>query len=372
MIAYLVPPPPAVARTVPESFLSGSSDRVLFRRADYGELEGWREDNHQEALEALVQSCRRIVSMGKRGPIFPQLSREVVSGDFFGVCRIAEMLRTRNYSGEFVRIFFETFFVPYQVVDRDSTKSLFTGYYIPKILARRKRDGVFKYPIYRKPPDVVEGIKYYTREQIQRGALDSRNLEILYTNDPIELYFLHIQGSGMAKLVDENRWVYIGYGGKNNCSYSPIDGRLLAEGASGGRKFAFTGKLTKQELKKNVGEAMELLNLNESYVFFKFLENGEFTGAFGTKLIPGRTMAVDSRFIPLGFPLWLSTRHTKKTSRKKFNRLMFANDVGAAIKGVNRGDIFFGFGKNGEDESSFQYSEGQYFLLVPVKVAKKL
>ncbi|MDR1494844.1 MAG: MltA domain-containing protein [Rickettsiales bacterium] len=363
---------PAVAGTVPERFFSKNNNRVFFKRASYGELDGWRNDDHQEALDVLVQSCRKIISRGKDRSAFSQLSRHIASSDFFGVCKIAEIMRQREYGSDYARIFFETYFVPYRVMDMDSAKSLFTGYYIPKITARRKKNHIFKYPIYRKPPDVVDGVKYYTREQIHEGALANRGLEILYTDDPIELYFLHIQGSGMVRLVDENKWVHIGYGGKNNCNYSPIDGHLLAENPRIAKKSGFSTKVTKQELKKNMNEAIKLLNLNESYVFFKFLDNGEFIGAFGTKLIPKRTMAVDSKYIPLGFPLWLSTRHTKKSSREKFNRLMFANDVGAAIKGVNRGDIFFGFGENGEIDSSSQYSEGQYFLLVPVKVARKL
>ncbi|MDR2777315.1 MAG: MltA domain-containing protein [Rickettsiales bacterium] len=350
------------AGRVRDKFSSGNSSRVLFERVGFGELEDWKYDNHLEALELLLQSCEKIISRGKNSPVFPQLGPKVENGDFFSVCRIAEIMRERKYDGDHARIFFETYFVPYRVVDLDSTKSLFTGYYIPKILAKRSRDNIFKYPIYRKPPDIVSGIGYYTREQIHSGVLDNRNLEILYTNDPIELYFLHIQGSGMVKLVDENRWVYIGYGGKNNRSYF-APGEHLLTGSS---------LMVKRELKKNVGEALKLLNKNESYVFFRFLNSGEFTGAFGTKLVPGRTMAVDNRYIPLGFPLWLSTVHTKRSSREKFNKLVFANDVGAAIKGVNRGDIFFGFGKRGEQDSGTQHSEGQYFLLIPVKMAKKL
>jgi membrane-bound lytic murein transglycosylase A len=281
-------------------------------------------------------------------------------------------MRDGSYDSEHARIFFEIYFVPYRVMDLGSKSSLFTGYYIPKILAKRSRDHVFKYPIYRKPPDLINGVRYYTREQIQMGALDNRNLEMLYTDDPIELYFMHIQGSGMVKLVDENRWVYIGYGGKNNHNYSLPGRRPWAGSNLAIERSVVAARLAKQELKKDLTKALKLLNLNKSYVFFKFLGNGEFTGSFGTKLIPGRTMAVDNRYVPLGFPLWVSTVHTKKTSKRKFNRLMFANDVGAAIKGVNRGDIFFGFGKNGEEDSIAQYSEGQYFILIPIKMARKL
>ncbi|MDR1425584.1 MAG: MltA domain-containing protein [Rickettsiales bacterium] len=345
-----------------KKFFSVKNNGIIFERVDYSNLEGWGQDDYLGALDGLLQSCGKIVSRGRGEISFPQLGLGAKNSDFFGICKIAELMKRGKYDNDHARIFFETYFVPYRVIDLKSTKSLFTGYYIPKILAKKSKDHIFRYPIYKKPPDLVNGIRYYSREQIYGGALDNKNLEILYTDDPIELYFMHIQGSGMVKLADENRLVYVGYGGKNNCNYSAPNMTVNGRGI----------KMNKQELKKNIEETMKLLSLNESYVFFRFLNNNEFTGAFGTKLIPERTMAVDSRYIPLGFPLWLSTEHTKKFSKKKFNRLMFANDVGAAIRGVNRGDIFFGFGKKGEEDSVGQYAGGQYFLLIPINMAKKL
>lgn len=354
-----------------DEFFPMNNARVVFIKTSYRDLPGWGDDNYREALESFLESCSRFLSRRDDRPVVHQFGEKIKNTDFYSVCKIGDVVR--NYPDDLIKVFFEMYFVPYRVVDRGSTKSLFTGYYVPEILAKKTRDRTFKYPIYRKPPDVISGIKYYTREEIHYGALSNRNLEILYTNDPVELYFMHIQGSGIAKLVDENKYVNIGYDGKNNRSYSSLANQTKYNvDPAYSKKFGANSKALKRELKKDLTEAVRLFNSNESYVFFKFLNDRNFKGAFGTRLIPFRTVAVDNKYIPLGFPLWLSTKHTKEKSVKEFNRLVFANDVGSAVKGVNRGDIFFGFGRDGEDNSSAQHAEGQYFLLVPVKIAKKL
>ncbi|MDR2778393.1 MAG: MltA domain-containing protein [Rickettsiales bacterium] len=355
---------------IPEVFQSQNSAEVFFKRVDYSDLRGWGQDDYREVIKVFLKSCERIIPPKREQLVFTQLGRNVTSNDFYGICRIARAIE--NYDGEYIRMFFEKYFVPYRVIDTTSGASLFTGYYIPKILAKRTRDEVFRYPIYRRPPELINGIKYYTRKQIHSGALDDRNLEMLYTNDPVELYFMHIQGSGIVKLVEENRFTYVGFDGKNNCNYSPLGKNIAANSLLIPRELRMDARTLKRELKKDIARAIELLNANESYVFFKFLKNSKFTGAFGTELIPFRTMAVDSKYIPLGFPLWVNTKHTRENSNVEFSRILFANDVGSAVKGVNRGDIFFGFGKDGEENSSFQYASGQYFLLIPIKIAKKL
>ena len=119
--------------------------------------------------------------------------------------------------------------------------------------------------------------------------------------------------------------------------------------------------------------AKNILNVNKSYIFFKILEDNNFKGAFGSKLVPFRTIAVDKKYIPYGFPIWLNTMHIKKYDiREQFNKLVIANDTGSAIKGVVRGDIFFGFGEEGEENSGYQYSTGEMYLLIPIKVLKKI
>lgn len=137
-------------------------------------------------------------------------------------------------------------------------------------------------------------------------------------------------------------------------------------------KHIIWDKDIKKELKKDLNLAKFIMNKNESYIFFKILDNNVVSGAFGTKLVPFRTIAVDTRYIPLGFPLWLETKHNQKNKTTDFNKLVIANDTGSAIKGGVRGDIFFGSGTDGENNASYQYSNGVYFLLIPTRIAKKL
>jgi membrane-bound lytic murein transglycosylase A len=356
----------------PEKLSIDDGGRFFFQRVDYSRLLGWGLDDYREGVRVLLESCTVLTKARRNKPVFPQLSNKVFGRDFYSVCRLADIIK--NYGSDLLQAFFEKYFVPYEVVDIQSKRSLFTGYYIPTILASRTKNSVFKYPIYKKPKDIISYHCNYTREQIHQGALEGKDLEILYTNDPVDLYFLHIQGSGKARLVDEDKFVYLGFDGKNNCNYSsPVSFRDTGSRDQLQQRRRMDSQALKRELKRMDDNIMHsILNLNDSYVFFKFLKNERFSGAFGTSVVPFRTMAVDDNFIPLGFPMWVSTTHTLEHSHNSFNRLVIANDTGAIIKGVNRGDIFFGFDREGEKNSSFQFAEGKYYLLIPKKILTRL
>jgi membrane-bound lytic murein transglycosylase A len=339
---------------------------VILKRSSFSNLYKWEEENYKEALDVFLKSCERIMSLSLSNPIFPQLNGKINKNDFYTVCKIGSVIK--NYNREYIQVFFENYFIPFEVKN-ESNFSLFTGYYIPTINAKRKKDKIFKYPIYRKPDDLVSGTKYYTREEINNGILDDRNLEILYTDDFIELFFLHIQGSGNVYLADEKKMLSIGFDGKNNHKYSSIGKYMAKNNLINGNDSSSRG--IKNELKKDVKLAEQILNVNKSYIFFKILDNNKIKGAFDMELIPFRTIAVDKKIIPFGFPLWLNTTHNKKDKKNEFNKIVIANDTGSAIEGVIRGDIFFGFGEEGENNATFQYSTGKYYLLIPTKIAKK-
>lgn len=341
---------------------------VFLEKTSFSKLRGWEEENYKEAIDALLSSCEKIMSLPRDKSLFPQVNKRINKDDFFVVCRVADVIKNYNY--KYLRVFFENYFVPYKVVDKSGAPSLFTGYYLPQINAKRTKDSVYKYPIYRRPDDLIGKRKYYTRKEINNGALANRNLEILYTDDPIELFFFHIQGSGNVYLVDENKVISIGYDGKNNQKFTSIGKYMLRNNLIEPNKA--NSKDLKKELKKDLKLAEIILNKNNSYIFFKIIENNTITGAFGSKLIPFRTMAVDRKYIPFGFPLWLNTTHNTRYGNGEFNHLVIANDTGSAIKGAVRGDIFFGSGTVGEDNASFQYSTGEYYLLLPERVLNKI
>ena len=198
----------------------------------------------------------------------------------------------------------------------------------------------------------------------------NRNLEILYTNDPIDLFFVHTQGSANVYLVDERKIISICYDGKNNHDFASIGNFLLQQEVIDRKDL--NAKRIKYFLKQNIDIAESILNINKSYIFFRLSDNKKISGTFGTELVPYRTIAVDTRYIPLGFPLWLNTKYNVNGKMQDFNKIVLSNDTGSAIKGNIRGDIFFGYGKYAEDVASAQHYFGEYFLLLPKQIAKKL
>ena len=351
-----------------ESDVIWLSDDVYLKKSSFKDLKGWEKENYKEAIDIFLKDCKRIEELPENYNIFPQYKKQhITKEDFFAVCKIASIVK--DYNNKYLRIFFENYFMPYKVIDTNN-KSLFTGYYLPQINAKRTKDSVYKYPIYRRPHDLKPNIKYYTRKEINNGVLNNKNLEILYTDDLVELFFFHVQGSGNVFLVDENRIVSLGYDGKNNYDFTSIGKYMLNNNLIDKNKI--NAKDIKNELKKDLRLAEIILNQNDSYIFFKIIENGNITGAFGSELIPFRTIAVDKKYIPLGFPIWLSTTHNTKNNTKAFNKLVISNDTGSAIKGAVRGDIFFGSGLDGENNASYQSSTGEYFLLLPQRVIKKI
>ena len=343
-------------------------NNVFLEKVKFSDLVGWENENYKEALDVFLSSCRKIKTIPKNIDIFPQVKRKINSEDFYAVCKIADVIK--NYNDRYLKVFFENYFAPYRVVDKSGNKSLFTGYYLPQINAKKTKDKIYKYPIYGRPKDLARNARFYTRKEINNGALADQNLELLYTDDLVELFFFHIQGSGNVFLVDENRVISIGYDGKNNQKFTSIGKYMLKYKLIEPSKI--NAKDIKKELKKDPKLAEFIMNKNDSYIFFKIIENGNITGAFGSELVPFRTLAVDRKYIPLGFPLWLSTTHNTKDYNEKFNRLVIANDTGSAIKGAIRGDIFFGSGINGENNASFQHAEGEYFLLLPERILRKI
>ncbi|MBR2141050.1 MAG: MltA domain-containing protein [Rickettsiales bacterium] len=342
-------------------------ENVFLVRSTFDDFRDWELEDYGDALLVFLQSCEKILELPSGTNIFPQINRKVNKTDFYAVCKIGNVIR--NYNKKYLQVFFENYFVPYKVVSKNN-KSLFTGYYLPQINAKRKKDKVYKYPIYGRHSDFENNGKYYTREEINNGALNNKNLEILYTDDPVELFFLHIQGSGSVYLVDENKTISIGFDGKNNYKFTSIGNYMYRNGLIS--KDKLNAKDLKADLKKDINLAKKVMNQNKSYIFFRIIENNAVVGAFGTTLVPYRTIAVDKKYIPLGFPLWLETTHNTKRRNTDFNKIVIANDTGSAINGAVRGDIFFGSGVDGENDASFQYSSGTYYLLIPTKIVKKL
>ena len=254
-----------------------------------------------------------------------------------------------------------------------------TGYYEPEIHGSRTRQPAFEVPIYRKPDDLArcygpqgtgrgrvdhEGycVLYYTRAEIEDGALQGRNLEIGWAADPIELFFLQIQGSGRLLLPD-GQVMRIGYADQNGREYVAI-GRLLRErgilppgGASMDAIIAW--------MRAQPDGGRSLMRENLSYIFFKELTGPGPLGALNVPVSTRASVAADPKFVPLGAPVFLTL------DRREASGLWVAQDTGGAIKGANRFDTFWGAGENARITAGGMAAKGQALLLLPKGVAAR-
>ena len=166
-----------------------SNKKVALTKVNFNRLNGWDDEDFDLALSVFINSCSRIAELPNDKNLFPQQTKRKITKKYFsGVCKIANVIK--NYNSKYKQVFFENFFVPYQV---GNGSGIFTGYYIPTIRAKFTPDEEFKYPIYKRPDDLKDNEKYhYSRKDIYAGALKGKNLELLYTNDLIELFFTQI------------------------------------------------------------------------------------------------------------------------------------------------------------------------------------
>ena len=260
-----------------------------------------------------------------------------------------------------VRGFFEERFTPHTISRDGRARGRITGYYEPELQGSRTRSGTFSYPLYRPPQSRQGAPTQPPRAAIEAGALAGRDLELLYVDDPVDLFFLHIQGSGRV-LLDDGSIQRVGYGGQNGHPYVSI-GRLLTERGAfvdGGASM----QSIKAWLRLNPDQADRVMNANPSYVFFRTIEGDGPIGAQGVVLTAGRSLAVDPAFAPLGAPVWLETVDPLD-AEIPLRRLMVAQDTGGAIKGANRADLFWGTGRAAGAKAGYMNRQGRLIVLLP-------
>jgi len=359
--------------------------RLTLEKTSFAELPGWGDGRQAEALAAFLRSCPSLSEAGpsvagSQTPDGGPAGGFGAPGDWRRVCDEA-----RDVSGDAAaaRAFFEKRFVPYLAGDNREAEGLFTGYYVPELKGSRTRSARYHVPIYRVPDDLVtadlglfkkdlKGIRiagkvehgrlkpYDSRAEIDRGALSGRGLEILYVDNPVDAFFLHIQGSGRV-VLDDGSATMIGYAGTNGRPYVAIGRELVTSGAMA--KEDVTMQSIRAWLAAHPGEAEKTMAANPSYVFFHELPGDGVVGAAGVALTPGRSLAVDHRFLPYGVPLWLDSRDP--ATGEPLRRLLVAQDTGGAITGPVRGDVFWGFGREAGERAGRMEDRGRYYLLLP-------
>ena len=311
----------------------------------FDDLEGWASDDHGAALSVFLNTCG-----------------DLNDPDWRALCGVA-----RNFEPDAARSFFELFFRP--VLVEDGKDALFTGYFEPELDGSRTRTDRFKYPIYKMPPEArAEGLWLSRREILTGDAMQGRGLEIAWVDDPVELFFLQIQGSGRIRLPDGSA-LRVGYGGANGHPYRSIGAELIRQGALGAHEVS--AQMIRAWVRKNPEAGAELLFHNPSYVFFREVTRvaPEFgpLGAMNRSVTTMRSIAADPAYTPLGAPVWV-----EKDGKEPMRRLMIAQDTGAAIKGAQRADIFFGTGDVAGAAAGRLKDPGRMVLLLPIQRAYAL
>ncbi|MFZ0695227.1 MAG: MltA domain-containing protein [Alphaproteobacteria bacterium] len=362
-------------------------EKLTLDEARFTDLTGWGDDRQAEALAAFLRSCPALDQTGasnsdKEIPDIGFGSR----ADWHTACADAKSVTPGDDAA--ARAFFEQRFRVFQASNNGQAQGLFTGYYVPELKGSLHKSPQFHVPLYRVPDDLItadlglfrddwKGIHiagkieknkfrpYEDRAAIDNGALAGRNLEIVYVDDPIDAFFLHIQGSGRIAL-DDGGAMNIGYGASNGRQYVAIGKELVARGTL--TKDDVTMQSIRAWLETHPNDAQAIMDSNPSYVFFREIKGDFPLGAEGVALTPERSLAVDHRFIPYGVPVWLDAGDPME-SYKPLRRLMVAQDTGGAITGPVRGDIFFGFGKEAADRAGVMKQPGHYYLLLPKPAA---
>ena len=305
---------------------------------DWDDLAGWAEDDHAAALEVFANTCGDL------------------DGDWDPVCALAK-------SGLPARAVFERAFLPVLIEDGDAP--LFTGYFEPELAGSRVRTRTFRYPLNRPPPELPRG-QWLSRAEIERsGVLSGRGLEIAWLADPVDKFFLQIQGSGRIRLPDGSG-LRVGFAAKNGHPYRSVGNEMVRRGLL--PEHQVSAAMIRRWVAQNPRAGEEILHTNPSYVFFREVTKvpphlGPL-GAMNRSITAGRSIAVDPAFVPLGAPVWV-----EKAGEEPFRRLMVAQDTGSAIKGAQRADIFFGTGNEAGEAAGRVRDPGRMVVLLPIEMA---
>jgi membrane-bound lytic murein transglycosylase A len=345
--------------------IKGKGD-VKLSQVNFTDLDNWEIDDHKKALQSFIQSCNKFSQMAQNRLIGGQLG-EITVGDFRDVCEIAQVVKTM--SAKQARNFFENWFKPFLVETRfGNSKGIFTGYYEASLNGSKVKSEKFKYPVYARPKDLASD-PYLSRKDIEDGALENKGLELFYVDDKVELFFMHIQGSGRITLPNGTE-VRVAYAGRNNQPYTSVGNYMADKGYL--QRDKINAATIKEWMRNNLDEAQEVMNVNAAFTFFKIADGEYVVGGQGVPLTAERSLAVDSDVIPYGFPIFVDTNlKNKDGSKNKYAHLLIAQDTGTAIKGTVRGDIFFGHGDDAVEKASYMAGQGKYYILLPINIVDK-
>ena len=369
----------ACGKLVPPTMPPPPSDTAkgagVFRGPDIGALR-IASDDAAAALASFRESCPRLIAR-------TDASLLTSAADWKPACDAAATWPAAAAPGFFGR-FFET-------VRIGDGKAYATGYYEPEIAGVRRRQPGFDVPVYGTPPDLVRAkpgdappnsagqqplgrydgsgkfVPYHDRTAIEQGALMGKGLEIAWVADPLEFFFLQVQGSGRLRAPDGSV-IRIGYAGQNGLPYTGIGSSMRAKGLIGSGPGQYSGSMQgiMQYVREHPDEGRDLMRENKSWVFFRETVGDGPNGALGVPVRARSSVAADPTFVPLGAPVWLALDRTVA------NGLWIAQDTGGAIKGANRFDTFWGAGADARTIAGGMSGRGEAWLLVPKGTLQRL
>jgi membrane-bound lytic murein transglycosylase A len=354
-------------------------DQQTYHPIGFDGLPGWVENDPSGSIAALKIGCQkdRRIAAGKG------FGADGLVGDFSHWRAICAAIPSVTDDALAARQFYEQFFTPYQLTADGRSDGLFTGYYEPRISIRAIPDARHTAPLFARPTDLVMAdlgrwakdlkgrriagrqvgarlLPYHSRTEIGQGAL-AKKAETLAWADPIDAFFLHIQGSGVGRFAD-GREIRLAYDGHNGHPYHAIGRTLIARGEIARAEMSM--QAIDAWLRANPEQAASVMGANASFIFFRANQGPGPTGAAGVPLTAGYSLAVDTRFIPFETPVWLTLTNVPPDSAP-LNRLLIAQDRGGAIKGAVRGDVFWG----GDDDAALRAGKmaatGQAYVLLP-------
>ncbi|HCY61872.1 MAG TPA: murein transglycosylase [Oxalobacteraceae bacterium] len=336
----------------------------------FADLPGWQQDDLRQAWPAFLASCQVMVK----------------KPDWQEPCEVARDVNPADPNT--IRVFLESFFTPHRVANVDgSEQGMVTGYYEPLLRGARKRGGPYQTPLHGVPDDllVIDLSSVYPELKnmrlrgkvvgrkvmpyLSRGDMEEANSlsgkELLWVDDPVEAFFLQVQGSGRVQLTDTRETVRLAYADQNGHPYKSIGRYLIDKGEMSLSQAS--AQSIKAWVAANPARRQEVLNANPSYVFFREEKLPDPRvgpkGSLGVPLTSERSIAVDTQFIPLGAPVFLAT--TQPNSERPLQRLMLAQDTGGAIRGAVRADFFWGFGAVAGEHAGKMKQAGRMWVLLP-------
>lgn len=363
------PAVPAAPKAPPAAPVPEVEYRGRLQAASWLDMPDWGREPLRESLVAFVRGCSAL----EKQPAWQS------------VCAAAAALPSTATDRE-IAAFFESRFDPFQVINADeSTSGMVTGYYEPLLRGSRTRTSRYRHALYGVPQDLlvidlasvypdlkhkrlrgrIEGnrvVPYLARGDIDKDPAPLKGLEIAWVDDAVELFFLHIQGSGQVQLENGER-VRVGYAEQNGHPFRSLGRLLIQRGELPPERASMQG--IKDWARRHPNKVQRFMNENPSFVFFRELPNdlpGPI-GSLGVPLTAERSIAVDPRVIPLGVPVYLAT--TWPNSPQPLNRLMVAQDTGGAINGGVRADFFWGFGDSAGNQAGKMRQAGRMWVLLP-------